>query len=523
MKRNFLLLALLFFVSFGHAQEKTKLALFTTGGTFFGQDNLVTIYKYDIENDELSVLDQALGDFSNGVLRDHGSAYAHIGRSTFNPNPIGEETIYKYDLKTGERIDSIVGVFGAFKFEVFGDFFIVGKGFDAMGSFLEVYDKNNLAAGPIFTDGFLTNPVGGMVIFNGRLYVSFSGSGIGQIARYDLSGTPVFDGVFPLDDASAGLGDLITDGNVIYGFSENYDPVTFQLLSAGITRFDLSNNTFETKATALANTPLGVVNGMVFGNFGSDGNTIDGETLQPGGNTFLPFFSAGEWDRINEVFYLQETDFSSFGKVSVVNLNGEVLNSFDTDISGTGIDLAFNHPPVFTVNDLYLFIPTGDPHFEDLSELVIDEDNEELTFKISMPPMWMSAELDGDILTLINLSNTDFDDMEITVTDGLGCSDVLLIYADLGIIGTSTEELFGDKEVTVFPNPTIDFISLDLTDFENGIAEVRILNSNLQTVFQAKQETRDKLKINVNDLPDGAYLVLLKGEKEGAFGRFMKF
>ena len=523
MKRNFLLLALLFLVTFGYAQEKTKLALFTTGGTFFGQDNMVTAYKYDIENDEFTILDQALGDFSNGILRDGGSAYAHIGRSSFNPNPIGEETIYKYDLKTGERTDSIAGIPGAFKFEVFEDFFIVGKGFDAVGGFLEVYDKNDLAAGPIFTDGFLTNPIGGMIVFNGRLYVSYSGNGIGQIARYDLSGAPVFDGIFPLDDASAGLGDLITDGNVIYGFSENYDPVTFQLLSAGITRFDLSNNTFETKTTALANTPLGVVNGTVYGNFGSDGNTVDGETLQPGGTTFLPFYSAGEWDRINEVFYLQETDFSSFGKVSIVNLNGEVLNSFDTDISGTGIDLAFNHPPRFTDNDLFLHIPTGDPHVEDLGELVIDEDDEELMFEITMPPMWMSAELDGDILTLINLSNTDFDDMEITVTDGLGCSDVLLIYADLGIIGTSTEEFFGDKEITVFPNPTIDFISLDLTDFEKGNAEFRILNSNLQTVFEANQQIEENLKINVNELPGGNYLILVKGEKDAAYGRFMKF
>ena len=291
MKRNLLLLAFLFLAVLGHTQEKTKLALFTTGGTFFGQDNMVTVYKYDIENNELTVLDQALGDFSNGVLRDGGSAYAHIGRSSFNPNPIGEEIIYKYDLKSGERTDSIAGIPGAFKFAILGDYFLVGKGFDAVGSFLEIYDKNNLAGGPIFEDMFLTNPVGGMVIFNGKLYVSFSENDIGQIARYDLTGSPIFDGVFPLNDTSAGLGDLITDGSVIYGFSENYDPVTFQLLSAGITRFDPSNNTFETKSTALANSPLGIINGTVYGNFGADGNTIDGETLQPDGNTFLPFYS----------------------------------------------------------------------------------------------------------------------------------------------------------------------------------------------------------------------------------------
>jgi len=524
MKKQLRLLAfcLFSFGLFGHAQT-TKI-VFATGGAFLATGNQVTVHLYDTQSGSIDTLDQVLGDFTNGIIRDGQYAFAHIGRSAFNPDPIGEETIYKYDLISHTRVDSIVGIPGAFKFAVWEDYFIVGKGFGGSGSQLEIYDKNDLSAGPIFEDSAIAQPVGGLIVVGGKLYVGFTENGQGNIARYDLSASPVFDGIFPLNAAAAGLGDMLSDGQYIYGFAEYYDPVTFDLISAGVVKFDLTSHDFQTQPTSLANTPLGIKAGVLYGNFGSDGNDLDTETLLPVGTVTLPPYAAGKLDTAQNVFYLLETDFASFGQLSAVDFSGDVLFTLDTDISGTAIDLVTNHCPEFTQTDLFLFMYFGDQLTEPLSPYVTDVDGDALSFSITMPPMYLISEIDSsNNLLLTDIGNSSgFDDLEITVTDIWGCSDVVAVSIELGIIGTTTSNFWEEKEVSVFPNPTPGTLSVQLPEFKNEAAQIEVFNINQQRVLHFDQHIHEKLNLEVQNIPPGHYQILIRGEKHAAFGRFVK-
>lgn len=65
-------------------------------------------------------------------------------------------------------------------------------------------------------------------------------------------------------------------------------------------------------------------------------------------------------------------------------------------------------------------------------------------------------------------------------------------------------------ELLVYPNPTTEFITIDLKEMESTNNRVEITNTLGQTVF-IQTLTEKMLKVNVSHLPNGAYIVNVSG------------
>ncbi|MEZ4688098.1 MAG: hypothetical protein R3B47_19170 [Bacteroidia bacterium] len=143
---SLLLLAFTFCLSPLHAQSSK--AVFSTGGSFNTTNNLVKLYSYAPGAQPVVELARK-GDFSNAVLADGGTVYFHVGRIAGHPD--GGDLIMRYDLVEKQVLDSVVAP-GTQRMAVSEDFLIVSRGFGADSGFVQVYDKNNLAAGPVFQD-----------------------------------------------------------------------------------------------------------------------------------------------------------------------------------------------------------------------------------------------------------------------------------------------------------------------------------------------------------------------------------
>ena len=80
-----------------------------------------------------------------------------------------------------------------------------------------------------------------------------------------------------------------------------------------------------------------------------------------------------------------------------------------------------------------------------------------------------------------------------------------LIYS---ILGVSTDQIDNDFAVTIFPNPTSDFINIQNIDAVN-IEQVSIMSMNGQLVLEKQINQESDFKLNVSALTSGVYTLLL--------------
>lgn len=72
---------------------------------------------------------------------------------------------------------------------------------------------------------------------------------------------------------------------------------------------------------------------------------------------------------------------------------------------------------------------------------------------------------------------------------------------------------------SIFPNPASEIINLQLVNFPQDAARIKIITSAGKEVF-----TSSKLidQVNINHLPSGSYFILLESENEKYYGQFIK-
>jgi len=105
---------------------------------------------------------------------------------------------------------------------------------------------------------------------------------------------------------------------------------------------------------------------------------------------------------------------------------------------------------------------------------------------------------------------------QITDLDDDGFMDVIadrgnsFIFENL-IIATSSNELFIDDRVNVFPNPSSDYIILDFGDLK--ITKARIFDSNGMLV-QSVEDITKSVQVNIKDLPFGNYYLRMWDSQE---------
>lgn len=519
MKKTLLSLSFLFIFSVFFAQEITKRAVFATNGIALETDNQVTVYAYHLENDFLQTLGNYLGDYSGGVVVDKNFAYAHIGWLPENQTPQGVNTIHKYNLATGELLESLEIAYAEF-IEVTEEYLIIGKGAGATEGFIEIYDKNNLATGSVFVDAEFTSPMNDLIAIDNKLYISSDEQGIGKMTILDLENASFSYQFINLNESAIGAKDLITDGIHIYGMIEQFDPITSELIFAGIVRFDVSSFGFDVLNLDRANSPITILNNRLIGNFGEDGNAIDLNDFQATQESFLPDYSTGTWDRVNQQYFLHQTDGSNEGKMLILGQAGLFIAESTTEINGASIEMAYNHPPQTDSEELFLFITSGNKHFEILN--CVDLDGDDLGLTVTQEPFLVTVDIDGETLIITAPIDGYFDDFIVACFDAWGDFAEITVFVEFGFIGTAIENMIDQKLLNLHPNPATSHLYLDLSAFEKKPVLLQIFDMKKQKVKEESLLPTKKNTIEIKELSAGAYLIYLKGQDKTAAVQFVK-
>ena len=109
-------------------------------------------------------------------------------------------------------------------------------------------------------------------------------------------------------------------------------------------------------------------------------------------------------------------------------------------------------------------------------------------------------------------------DYNVVATDNNGCEVEAVIYnvVDVASVDVSTQ-------FEIYPNPVSDNMSIQ-TDVNDAIASVKILNTFGEVIIQSSHTfiRNTSMKIDVNSLKDGIYLLEIISEKKIARTKFIK-
>ena len=95
-----------------------------------------------------------------------------------------------------------------------------------------------------------------------------------------------------------------------------------------------------------------------------------------------------------------------------------------------------------------------------------------------------------------------------------------MFLAKLESSGVGINELSNPLNISVFPNPAIDIITLEIPG-ETEESNLSVINIEGQEIITLPV-TESKTIINIKGLPGGVYFVRVMGEKTVQVGKFVK-
>jgi hypothetical protein len=348
LSRSFFLLLLLPFIFFqSPARAQTSKVVFSTGGSFNAAGNLVTLYSKAPGNMPEVELKRP-GDFSNAVHVDGSEVYFHVGRAATHPD--GQDLIMRYDLVNKQVLDSAVAP-GTQAIATTADHLIVTRGFGADSAYVLVFDKTNLSQGPVFQDTSIKEFCSELLIQNDKLWVSYDSAGVGMLARFNLAqGNIGFEQRYMLDSLAAGMSHLYIYNDSLLALAQvsDFPPPDFNevVRHASLVRVDPTTGGFSIDlGLNRVNNPVALVGDLLYANYGGGLQGLDLGSMAFTDTLSKADYTAGVYNEPSMDFFLQETDYFSFGRLARVDPANSANNqNFATDISGSAVAMAYDLP-----------------------------------------------------------------------------------------------------------------------------------------------------------------------------------
>jgi hypothetical protein len=535
LSSTFFSLLLLSNLSLLQAQVQLQNVPFTTGGSYAVPGNLVQVATYDPLLDSIVILDSAPGDFSNSIVVHQDKVLAHIGRAAGHPN--GEDVVYVYDLRTGELVDSLTQVGGLHRMKIYHNNLVITRGFGASANFFQAYNLDNLTAGPFYNDTVLQGSTNDVVVLGDLAYVSYTQRDSGRLAIIELNQPkPEFVDVISFDTLTSGLDELYTDGTLIYGLAEKaiYPPPNFMetIISAGVLVFDPVADTSHFVALSRARDGIGIDGDYLYANFGSGPGAFDlsGDSLV--NNPFFnASYSAARQDSLSGDYYYLATDFFSFGALVRTDALGMVADSQGTDISGSALDLIYNHLPVgredsFAINTaggVYPmdFYPLGNDSDADLYDSLFIEEVFGAASGSTTFGMQQGFNEVSITYTPFSQSFWDIDTFYYVLSDGwAGSKDTVMATMTIFQESSIDPVLLGGFDL--YPNPARESVVLETLQPLNGETQILLWNLHGQVQHQETLPLLSKQTLDLQQLPAGWYYVEIRHNGRRMLQKLMK-
>jgi hypothetical protein len=91
---------------------------------------------------------------------------------------------------------------------------------------------------------------------------------------------------------------------------------------------------------------------------------------------------------------------------------------------------------------------------------------------------------------------------------------------------TMTEEISLHADVNVYPNPTSEFVSIDLANANTGHIEIRVFDAKSGRLYKNmrvnKTANRFSHQLNITQLPVSVYIIEIKQGSDRAFRKIAK-
>lgn len=288
----------------------------------------VSIGAYDPTTGAYTVLDEIeTARFASDIKTDE--AFYYVAADKF---------LNKYDINSDELIASIA-IEGIRKIAVNEEFIVVTRGeyLVELPSYVQIYDKNTMALVHEFDNVAIPYTTEGVVIKDGIAYVAVNngfifGSEVGQIAVIDLN-TNSINNIVELGADGINPDNLMIEGDNIYTLNNK------DFTGSSVSTYKIASGDLTT--TNLINISSGCGTSAVFGGtiyyqemFGTTLSKFDPATATiTGEDEFGASFYGLAFDNINNLIYTSTTDYFSYGDVTVYDLSGNVVATFDVSIS----------------------------------------------------------------------------------------------------------------------------------------------------------------------------------------------
>jgi hypothetical protein len=349
MQKNSVFLIVLFFSVIagnlmvnGQGSTDVRQVIIANGGKFESVppfSDYVTVESYDPATHLVNVFNTIHTQSVQDVLIKGDTAYV-----------AAQDSVVMYNLNTYQRMMAVLDS-GVNKMAIYGNNLIITKQYPIVTYKVEIRSASDLGLFHLITG--IPGDCEGVTVYNSMIYVAVDSGYLGlngRLAVIDPSSWTVSN-IYNLGPSAIGINSLYPYGGYIY--CVNKTPYGSGNVGS-VTQFNPTYGTFVTNVLGINVGPgYGIAANLLYMgmNFGIGSYNLDTQSIadttiiaNPGSGTNGIVISSVGVDYINDRFYLNLGNRSSFGVGFVANFNGDSLSSYTTGLNADACAIDFRTP-----------------------------------------------------------------------------------------------------------------------------------------------------------------------------------
>ncbi len=422
----------------------SRQVIVANGGVFGAPGNKVKIGTYNTSTNLYGVFDEFDGNFVSDVIIDNNIAYI-----------AANGIVIKYNIDNYKKLAS-VSLSGAEHLTIYNNQLIVSRGFGADSQYVQVLNTSDLSLD--YSVDEITGQASGVVILNDTAYIGVKGdwqATTGSVAMVDLQSESYISAI-DLDTLGKGISKLYAYNDTIYTFNSIQWDSDYGVVS----QFYKDGSGLKSTIIDLHfGTPIGTDGGSVFLGLNNAGiGSIKLTTKMVEDTTIISgSFAGGHYDDNSNVIFVSETDYATFGTISMYNSIGTLLEDTSVNIAPEALyadtrSEASNNQPLSFDQTVQVTFETTYPI--DLSATISDIDGDTLSIAI---------------VTDVQNGTSSLDEFEITYTpdtDFKGFDTLWYSVCDNGTgnLCDTSMVVFVVNEENIAPNAGDDVANIDNLD-----------------------------------------------------------
>ncbi|MDP4281034.1 MAG: T9SS type A sorting domain-containing protein [Bacteroidota bacterium] len=260
-----------------------------------------------------------------------------------------QDSIVMYNIDTYQRVAAVADS-GLDRLQIYNNKLIVTKQYPVKKFFVEILDASNLALWARIQN--VSGECAGIAISNDSVYIAVNYGYLGTHGKLAVINPNNWQLVHEVElgDTAMAITDLYAYGGYIFGINENLTGSGYQ---GGISKYNIYSGSHSVhaipyylgKGIGIKDNILYMIMNFAIGSYNLDNGTVVNPSVVPDPGSFKHiFYTSGTLDYVNDEFYLNFGNQSTFGYGIVTTLTGDSLTSYQTGINADAIAIDFRSP-----------------------------------------------------------------------------------------------------------------------------------------------------------------------------------